>query len=227
MATYPNYFLVGSEQNYIIEHKEGAWRGRAEGVDVLSIPLYKEDVELLRRSHSVQDTRIVLETRLDADDGLVTGYIEYVQESAVGLFVDVDVGGDNFTFPDDSDNVREEGAGKVEVEEAEAVRFIPQWMYWCAKTIIKWFTDTCTYVSEANAIQHSKLCVTPGITVGFLVCTPYGSVPQHKHAGLLRNIDRDGGCGLPNKSDCLTMAKKFPMMAVRSRMVTSAGMMGI
>ena len=27
--------------------------------------------------------------RLEADDGLVTGYIEYVQESAVGMFVDV------------------------------------------------------------------------------------------------------------------------------------------
>ena len=90
-----------------------------------------------------------------------------------------------------------------------------------------WFADPRTDVGEVNAIQHSKLCVDPGITVGFPVGTLYGSVPQHEHAGLLRNIERDAGCGLPNKSDCLTMVRKFPMMAVRSRTVTSTGIMGI
>ena len=82
-------------------------------------------------------------------------------------------------------------------------------------------------VSKANAIQHSKLCVTPSITVGFPICTPYGGVLQHEHSGLLRNIDRDGRCCLPNNSDFLAMVRKFPMMAFRSRTVTSAGMMGI
>ena len=226
-ARYPNYFLVGSKRKYLIGNEEGAWRGGAMGADVLSSPLYTGDVELLWRAHSVRDTRIVLETRLDADGGLVTGYIKYVQESAVGMFVDVAAGRDNVALPDNFDNVREEGAGKEGSEEAEAGRVRPQWMYWCAKTIIEWFADPRTDVGEANAIQHSKLCVTPGITVGFPVGTPYGGVPQHEHAGLLRNIERDGGCGLPNNSDCLTMVRKFPMMAVRSRTVTSAGMMGI
>ena len=143
------------------------------------------------------------------------------------MFVDVFSGGDNVALPDDFDNVRDEGSGKEGAEVAEAGRVRPQWMYWCAKTIIKWFADPRTDVGEANAIQHSKMCVTPVITVGFPVVTLYGGVPQHEHDGLLRNIDRNGGCGLPNNSDCLTMVRKFPMMAVRSRTVTSAGMMGI
>ena len=69
---------MGSERNYLIGHEEGAWRGGAEGANVLSIPLYTGDVELLYRVHAMRDTRIVLETRLDADDGLVTGYIMIV-----------------------------------------------------------------------------------------------------------------------------------------------------
>ena len=111
-ARYPNYFLVGSKRKYLIGNEEGAWRGGAMGADVLSSPLYTGDVELLWRAHSVRDTRIVLETRLDADGGLVTGYIKYVQESAVGMFVDVAAGRDNVALPDNFDNVREEGAGK-------------------------------------------------------------------------------------------------------------------
>ena len=59
---------------------------------MLSSPLYTGDVELLRRAHAVRDTRIFLETGLDVDDGLVTGYIEYVQEIVVGLFVNVAAG---------------------------------------------------------------------------------------------------------------------------------------
>ena len=60
---------------------------------MLSSPLYTGDVELLRRAHVVWDTRIVLDTRLDTNDSLVAGYIKYVQESVVGLFVDVAAGG--------------------------------------------------------------------------------------------------------------------------------------
>ena len=90
-------------------------------------------------------------------------------------------------------------------------------MYWCTKTIIEWFADPRTDFGEANVIQHSKLCITPSITVGFPVGTPCGGVLQNNHAGLLRNIERDDGSGLTNNSNCLTMVRIFPIMAVRSR----------
>ena len=146
----------------------------------------------------------------------------------MGLFVDVAAGGGvNVALPEEFNNFREEGLGKEGAEEVELGRVRPQWMYWCAKTIIKWFADTRTNVGEANAIQHRKLFITPGITVRFPVGTPYGGVPQNEHTGLLRNIESNGGCSLPNKSDCLTTLSKFPMMEVRSRTFSSAGMMGI
>ena len=86
LRPYRNYYLVGSENNYLIGHEAGAWRGGVEGEDVLRSPIHTGDVDLLRRAHEFQNERIVLETRLDADDGLTAGYLEYVQRTALEKF---------------------------------------------------------------------------------------------------------------------------------------------
>ena len=170
-------------------------------MDVLQSPIYTGDVDLLRRAHEFQNDRIVLETRLDADDGLTTGYLEYVQRTALEKFGSTGTDGDSDERP--------------------------KWMYWCSRQNAEWFADPTVDVGVTNAVQHTLLCVTPGITIGFPVGTPYEDVRQFEHTRIIKDINKEGGCGLSNNTACVDLVTAFPMMAVRSRTPTSAGMMGI
>ena len=212
LKPYPNYFLVGSEHNYLIGHEVGAWRGGIEGEDLLKSTIHTGDFELLRRAHAVQNDRIILETRLDADDGLVTGYLEYVQKTALDKF--------GATQAKDDD----EGGPLIPQTNEER----PKWMYWCSRQNAEWFADPTVDVGATNAVQHTRLCVTPGITIGFPIGTPYEDVKQFPHDRIIKDLDKEGnGCGMTNSTDCINLVQAFPMMAVRSRTPTSAGMMGI
>ena len=211
LRPYPNYYLVGSETNYLIGHEGGAWRGGVEGSDLLGCEeegrVFTGDAGLLRRAHAARDSHLILETRLDADDGLVAGYLEHVQRNAMELF----------------------GEGGTEGEAAgQEPRAPPRWLYWCSRQNAEWFADPATDVGITNAVQHSRLCVTPGITIGFAVGTAYEEVPMYEHTRIIKDMPNDAvGCGLEDKADCAVLVGAFPMMAIRSRTPTSAGMMGI
>ena len=84
---YPNFYVVGSSVNFGVGIKSGGWRGGQAGDDVLSAAddgrVHAGDVNLLRRAHRFREERIVLETRLDADDGLNFLYLERTQLDAM------------------------------------------------------------------------------------------------------------------------------------------------
>ena len=101
-------------------------------------------------------------------------------------------------------------------------------MYWCSRQNAEWFADPTVDVGSTNAVQHTLLCVTPGITIGFPVGTRYEEVKQFPHDRIIKELDKkSNGCGMTNSTDCINLVQAFPMMAVRSRTPTSAGMMGI
>jgi len=86
LQPYRNYFLVGSEQD-----SNGAWRGGVEGEELLSRHeesngIYTGDVDLIRAARLASERQIILETRLDADDGLHTDYIQFLHDDAVERF---------------------------------------------------------------------------------------------------------------------------------------------
>lgn len=70
---YPNILLVGSNQN-----PEG-FRHRASVVDITPSNVWSGSYELLRRFHNEAQSRMLIETRLDADDGLHFAFVEYTQ----------------------------------------------------------------------------------------------------------------------------------------------------
>jgi len=220
LRPYRNYYLVGSENNYLIGHEVGSWRGGVEGDDVLRSPIYTGDVDLLRRAHEYQNERIVLETRLDADDGLTTGYLEYVQRTALEKF-------GSGTTATTTENNYDEIIDATPPDHTSSTTERPKWMYWCSRQNAEWFADPTVDVGVTNAVQHTLLCVTPGITIGFPVGTRYEDVRQFEHTRIIKDINREGGCGLTNNTACVDLVTAFPMMAVRSRTPTSAGMMGI
>jgi len=121
----------------------------------------------------------------------------------------------------------------------------PKWMYWCSKRIIEWHwmdplqqdlpfeKDLASMMHQYGAVQgvqHSHLCITPGITTGFAVQTREADVPIFAHDELAKKLYEDSdedtpGCGKAKKSDCLKFVEGFVFEAVRSRAPTSAGML--
>ena len=71
-----NYIVVASNAN-----PEG-FRHNQAMEDITEHSVWVGDLNLVRESHASAQTRIVLETRLDADDGLHTNFVEYMQKSA-------------------------------------------------------------------------------------------------------------------------------------------------
>lgn len=83
------------------------------------------------------------------------------------------------------------------------------------------------YHGTLLVVEHSKLCITPGITVGFGLGTPAEDVPIHAHDKLYKAIHSlrpEEACGYTKVSDCLELVEDFLLEAVRARTPTSAGM---
>jgi hypothetical protein len=231
---YPNIYLVASNQNYLISpDQEGSWRDGAEGLDLLGSRIYTGNITQLHQAIALRNERPILETRLDADDGLHAFYIQYIQSVAMKQFK------------------RSENA--------------PRWLYWCTRRHIEWHSSMSTTNNNTNTkkgatskelqlpskelppskeglvnpVQHSKLCITPGITVGYNVGVESKDVPVHSHDLLYANLVNSTACygakGGASKSSssssiggsCLNLVQELAFCAVRSRTWTSAGMQNV
>ena len=250
--------LVGSNTNYGIGIKGGGWRGGQAGADILLAAqdgrLYSGDIDLVRRAHAARNDRVVLETRLDADDGLNILYLESLQRDALE---------DLFSGYEEEDNSN----GK---EVSTAIELPPgtaRWLYWCPLSHVAWdptppdedpqTSPNATMYGTFIPWRSSKACITAGLTVGSSVGVLEGDIPRFPHQSIFERIrhpnatiwsssngnrhyrvadhptsgspiDFDAGnCGLYNGTACLRMTTHPKMGALRSRTPTSAGMKGV
>ena len=119
----------------------------------------------------------------------------------------------------------------------------PRWLYWCTRRHLEWHSslnqttdDPVVDVSAGvlSPVEHSKLCVTPGITVGYNIGVEAKDVPVYSHNSLLANIGNTRDCyGNENGDDfsgapgCLDLVERLLFCALRSRTWTSAGMRNV
>jgi len=251
--------LVGSNTNYGIGVKGGGWRGGQAGADILQAAregrLYSGDVDLVRRSYAVRSDRVVMETRLDADDGLNLLYLESLQRDALeGLFSGYEE--------------EEESSGGVDFTTAmEIPHGIARWLYWCPLNHVAWdptppdedpkTSPNATMYGTFIPWRSPRACITAGLTVASSVGVLEDDIPRFPHQSIVDRIrhpnatvwsssngnrrykvtnhpspnataDADAGnCGLYNRTDCLRMITHPKMGALRSRTPTSAGMRGV
>ena len=199
-----------------------------EALDLLQSKIYTGNIAKLKVAMALREERPVLETRLDADDGLHKNFVEYIQDEALKRFRP----SENSKIGDDS--------------------LIPNWLYWCSRRHIEWHSDTDGSLSEEheanvgnvefgymNMIQHDKICVTPGITVGYNAVVGKApnaiDVPKYDHDVLYKKLENSASCYNDNKGinvldetetrgPCLELIEDFLFCAIRSRTLTSAGM---
>jgi hypothetical protein len=218
LKPYPHFFLIGSNQ----QQQQGGTDGgsfRTVAKELLSSPIYSGNVKLLQQAYQSRNSVPLLQTRLDADDGLHLQYLQRIQQEASQLF--------------HQDHV--------------------QWYYWCIKRHFEWYSES----NRLLPVEHSRLCITPGLTVG-LAATE--SLDDNKvildtepapltmaHDVLFKKIEKKmmaaaeenkthrqpgvthvgplvSPCGGPV---CIRMVDDLSIGAIRSRTWTSAGMMDI
>jgi hypothetical protein len=239
---YDNIYLVASNVNFRVnENFPGAWRDGAEARNLVHSQVYTGNRTRLELAMALEPHLDVLETRLDADDGLHVRFLQVVQETALKAW------NESRSSPD---------TPKL------------QWMYWCSRRHMDWhwmdrldvesslsdkqrqswsqhmtpkLQDELYRQGALQGVTHSKLCVTPGITTGFAIGTREANVPVFAHDELVKKLQGDGGldhnpqnaasvipgCGLPSRADCLQFIETFVFEAIRSRTPTSAGMLNV
>ena len=77
--------VVATEDNEIPSHGT-AWRDGGEGYDLLQSRIYTGNITKLYQAMALRHAFPILETRLDADDGLHGQYLQYVQSVAYKRF---------------------------------------------------------------------------------------------------------------------------------------------
>lgn len=206
VQSHPFIYVVGSNVNFGIGIKPGGWRGGEAGKDLLESSLvFTGDMTLLRRAHAARQARAVLETRLDADDGLHVKYLEAIQKEAFK---------------------------RLRWSSSQTLQHRQNWMYWCALNRVDW-TPTPPFVESANKYgaflprRSPQECITAGITLGISIEQEEAATPRYMHHKLyseLRANKHHPDCG---NEKCLSMLQEPELAAIRSRTPTSAGMKGV
>jgi len=212
LKPYPNFFLVASNNNYRVnEAFPGGWRDGQEVEDLSKSRVYTGNQQLLEAAMSRANTHdVILETRLDADDGLHLSFIEALQKTATESFVD--------------------NMGVVPKWKYWCSRRHIEWHFSEKKQGEDTIWDEIVKFGGLAGIQHTNLCITPGFTVGFAPGTREAEVPIFAHDKLIkrvRDLPNEDGCGLDKPSDCLEFVENFVFEAIRSRTPTSAGMLRV
>jgi hypothetical protein len=238
-------FVVGSNINYGIGIKPGGWRDGQSGRDVLDafrdgrvyFPREGQSAfQRISRAYNARLDRVVLETRLDADDAINIDYFSVLHYTALkdlvryqeSEFVSND---DEFEQTTDDDSVPE--------QQQKEAHETAKWIYWCPHRHIQWNPSTSFYDPNndpgmLSVFESPSICVTPGLTLGFAVGTNESDVPRYEHTrvyGEIRNGNFQLGdgkqqdCGLHPTTRCAVFVENPFVSAFRSRAMTSAGKM--
>lgn len=204
---------------------------RGDEIDVLQPDqVWTNNQGLYQHFHEAAQSRIVLETRLDADDGLHVNFIEAMQEEAVkhlsndrqhgnwlvwcmGTHVEWQYG-----TPWESDNLQLDSKGAIQNGTETAHR---------NKSVL--LDVDHDYGSLLPGLTRG--CITPGLTKGYGRQVAFGDIPDAQHHmlhGVVKqcHVDDDKNQDVPvvEKQHCLIVWTILVPCAIRGRTPTSAGM---
>ncbi len=248
LKPYPNFYLVGSNKNYGPSSGAGvswgSWRGGKAGNDVLygknvdpnedannlvlSQEIYTGDLSMLQIAHAQRNEKIILETRLDSDDGLPLNYLEKIQESAVLHLSSKILSGKNESELDLASTDVPNHHGKL------------KWMFWCVPHSFNWHpTDLVHRLNSGSPVPKdesglvtkvkNEFCLTPGLTSGISVGVLASEVPRYSHYVIIKELRKEKNkniCGKTKKDQhCIQVLGE--VYAIRARTPTSDGMSGV
>ena len=229
VSPYSNFLLVGSNSFPSNFRKTAV-------ADLLSDPskqLWSGDIRLARMGYEASLKWPVLETRLDADDGLHNYFVELVQKEAV------------LSLGEKCGAINEEGGHQIDherlpVQERQQLSTLVeqgQWKMYCAFTSMEW-QPLNPFPHDNSSLQDSNrsfgyvvgvatpYCQTPGLTIGYCPDMSFTDIPNAPHHKLLQTVpecpDEEK---LPTK--CVKRLKMLSPASIRARTITSHGMMNV
>jgi hypothetical protein len=209
---YEFIFVVASNVNFGVGQRAGGWRGGEAGNDVLKSLVYTGNFTLLNQAYLDRENKIVLETRVDADDGL---HVDYVRSIQIKTLRYLHLG------PNQTDDRQQ------------------RWLYFCSLRHIDWNphprdskNGKFDYFGLFLPKKSPHVCITAGISVGLSVGVQEHQVPRFSHFDLARELQKTGpktkiDCGCGSEGKCLRLLSTPTWGAIRSRTPTSAGMRDI
>ncbi|KAL7565284.1 hypothetical protein ACA910_014575 [Epithemia clementina (nom. ined.)] len=260
---FDNIYLIASNHNFLISQDQpGLWRtseirelqsngdgSSSESSDpttsqdsgTIGKRIYTGNRKRLALAMALANDLTVLETRLDADDGLHKDYMQYIQQQVMKEF-----------HPNNSEG--EKGADGHKNKKPQLL-----YKYWCSRRSLEWHwqlhsqqpeqivtgvadnkrehknNNNDDEITNAGVLQikiHNEMCITPGITVGYPAGVDESQVAVIQHNKLFQRLvagNNDGRpCGALNPQDCIVFVNgDFTFDAIRSRTPTSAGMLEV
>lgn len=240
LQPYPNFFLVGSNKNFGLSYAtkqgiDGSWRDGKAGNDVLygntataqtsGTAIYTGDVSILQTAHDRREEKIIIGTRLDADDGLPTTYLESIQKSVTAHLISK------------SQMEKYKKEKSILSKQTAAYRNSKmKWMFWCLPHAYNWYPGMLANGQFEEGpghvtIERNSFCLTTGLTSAISVGVDTSDVPQYSHHIILAELksgkkNQRHFCGIEEKSkSCIHVLNK--LYAIRARTPTSDGMNNI
>ena len=261
-------YVIGSNDNYIVANSTtvNPQIRPFDVQDMLSNMISKPDKIFTGKIEELQSTLdslsseakdIIMWTRLDADDGLSTEFLKYIEDKMMQYFVPDKVKDDanknekkkadfrpSGSDSEDDENEAVVGNNSGKSKTIKAPQYSPpNWMYWCGGQNIDWFLTDPIHDPKHDAgivypVLHDNVCVTPGITVSIRGSMKPALVPRLDHDKIVSYLDEVGGKACNRTGDvkdddnASDDGSCFQMShgwthAIRSRTPTSAGMMGV
>ena len=198
-APYPNFFLIKSnfvKKVPITRH----WHYRFLNIT----QVVTGDKERLQKAYEEAPKKILIETNLDAEDGLAFPVVQAIRDDTVKRL----------------SSIAKQGLSKRK----------NGWVVSCYHQYIGWYPNTGMAGSATSEdghlkidLRHDTFCPTPGMTVASVPNANVTHVPVRKHNKLVREVSR---CNSDEDTMCLNGIGQIPM-SVRARTPSSAGMNNI
>ena len=232
ISPYSNFLLVGSNSfpsNF----------RKTTGADLVSDPskLWSGDISLARMGYKASLIWPVLETRLDADDGLHNYFVELVQKEAVlslGAKCNHENGEKHQIDKLRTHDWQQQSISSTETFPDSTVE--GQWKMYCAFTSMEWqplnpFPHDDSFADPNEAYGSvvgvaTPYCQTPGLTIGYCPDMPFTDIPNAPHHKLLQTVPECPD-GEYLSSKCVKRLKMLSPASIRARTVTSHGMMNV
>lgn len=180
----------------------------------MATPIWNGNITLLEDLYERStDGALLLETRLDADDGLHREFVATLQsEARVSL-----------------------GNRSIDADEVA-------WKIYCLNSNVEWHplnpfsaseeesatkdeTNQGYLIMYPNLLNVNGMCPTPGLTFGFAVGSGRSSLPEPlPHHKIVKSIDRCNESSDEVEVNCFTLLSALSPGAIRARTTTSAGM---
>jgi Putative rhamnosyl transferase len=214
--------LAGEQQCnaniYVIASNENPrFRSGEETRKLAQSKVYTGNRTRLEIAMALHDQFPILETRLDADDGLHIGYLQFIQET-----------------------VRQ--TTKVHPKLQWMFWCVHSHLEWFWMDKQSTLPPNATLALRGNLLTfgswrvvQNQYCMTPGLSTYFGVTTNARQVPYTGHSKLFKVIQGLDGvdnrnisnCGQPQTADCIQFVQSFALDAIRSRTPTSAGVRAV